>query len=154
MDSVTGRERERRALVAGSRPDGPTDARRWLADLTELADLLRRLTGEPEGRSVTELLDAALMVAPAELDRRLGLLDLDSQDAFAELVGAFPRVSHQLPNLRMLANSLHAKDCPCYDQAAARHVERLLLLRAAHRSDAALLADDALVWLEERAVRF
>jgi hypothetical protein len=63
-------------------------------------------------------------------------------------------VAQQLPNLRRLANQLHAARCPCYEAATLRHVERLRLLRSARRNPAPSLTDDALAALEARAIRF
>lgn len=123
-----------------------------LRDLAELTELLRLLTGGTE--DLDELLHAALEIDPPELDRRIGALDLDSQDALAELVAGFPRVAADLPGLRMLANHLHGDDCPCWAEATARHIERLLLVRSARTEPSHPLPDDALAWLEDRVIRF
>ena len=79
-------------------------------DLAELGELLHALTGVdgPLG----DQLDAALDLESAELDGRIGELDLESQDVLAELVGSFPRVENRLPRLRMLANELHGQSKP------------------------------------------
>lgn len=131
--------------------DGLTPSHR-LQDMTELTDLLRLLTGGTE--PLDEVLHAALELVPADLDKRIGELDLDSQDAFAELVSGFPRVATELPALRMLANHLHGDDCPCFAEACARHIERLLLIRSARTEPDHPLPDDALAWLEDRVIRF
>jgi hypothetical protein len=121
-------------------------------DLAELGELLFALTGVdgPLG----DQLDAALDLGPGTLDGRVGELDFDSQDALAELVGSFPRVEDRVPRLRMLANELHGDDCPNFAGAMARHLERLLVLRAAKHPDEDALSQDALTWLEDRTLRF
>lgn len=132
-------------------PVAPDDSKRE-ADLTELGVLLGVLTGVdgPLG----DQLDAALELGPAALDARVADLDYEAQDALAELVGSFPRVERALPRLRMLANALHGDDCPNFTAAMTRHLERLLVLRAARHADEDALSEDALAWLEDRTLRF